>query len=83
MSAPTAAKLREIADWLDTLDKVAELWMTGVPVSPKTDIDKLQAARLAVHGKEVQNDLRAWAQAMEDKTGGWWRHIPEDEITAW
>jgi hypothetical protein len=68
MSAPTADKLREIADWLDTLDKVAELWMTGVPVSPNTDIDKLNAARLAVRDKEVQNDLRAWAQTMEDKT---------------
>ena len=56
--------LRTIADWLDTYDKLADYVIASGRVVGNSD--QLQAARNAVAGKAVQEDLRAWADALEN-----------------
>lgn len=58
----TAEKLREIANWLDTYDRLAEQYLdllegAGFPGTGE--------ALIAVQGKEVQDDLRRWADEVD------------------
>lgn len=59
----TAWKLREIANWLDTYDQMAEQYINLMCLDKSpVEVDELLAA---VRGKEVQDDLRAWADAID------------------
>lgn len=60
----TPEKLRKAADWFDTYDKLAEAhwWLleqTGLHQS-----DELAEVRAVSSSKEVQSELRAWADAL-------------------
>lgn len=56
----TAEKLRWIADWLDTYDNMAEKILGVGEMTP----DRMKTLT-AIRGKEVQADLRQWADAIE------------------
>ena len=63
--ALTPVALRQIADWLDTYDRMAtqyiefcRLWRLGTP-------KVLDAALAIVDGDTMQRDLRRWADEMD------------------
>ena len=62
-----ADAMRAIADWLDTYDRMAELFVqmrsSKYPVSEETQTKALEAVR----GKDVQKDLRDWADILETR----------------
>jgi hypothetical protein len=65
----TADKLRTIAGWLDTYDKLAERFVALT----RSAIQQEAAATMlvTVRGSEVQDDLRHWAEAIDaSATGG-------------
>lgn len=57
----TAEKLREIANWLDTYDKIIERVIFTMGGDDVLDGEAL----IAVRGKEVQEDLRRWADEID------------------
>jgi len=50
-----AAKLRDIADYLDSIDKLADVLVEHAH----------PAFRALSHGDEMQRDLRAWADELD------------------
>ncbi len=59
----TPGRLREIADWLDTLDRACQVLLSLMPLGQRDSVwDK---AMNTVKGKEIQDDLRRWADEME------------------
>lgn len=61
----TPEKLREIADWFDAYDELAESYLALVgSYELVRDGERLASALVAVRGKEVQTDLRRWADAI-------------------
>jgi len=65
----TAEKLYMIADWFDTYDKVAELWLNAL-VENGVAPERVEPARKASQGKELQTDLRWWAAQLERSNAG-------------
>lgn len=66
--AMTPTALRNIADWLDTYDDLAAAYF-DLLVDTGTPADDLVRVRAATSGKEVQDDLRRWADELESSTG--------------
>lgn len=61
----TAWKLREIANWLDTYDELAEAYMRLRREQGDPGIaEAVKSALSVVRGKEVQDELRAWANQL-------------------
>ncbi len=58
----TSEKLREIANWLDTYDLLAEKYLDLLEQAGVTGTYK---ALVACRGKEVQDDLRNWADDID------------------
>lgn len=67
----TADKLRTIANWLDTYDKLAITFfdllgdLTIKGHIPEMELKALEDAREVAEGKSIQNDLRRWADELE------------------
>lgn len=61
----TGEKLRSIASWLDTYDAIVEQVIITVEGGIDLDGKKLTAVR----GKDVQDDLRRWADELDALTG--------------
>lgn len=61
----TPYKLREIAGWLDTYDKMAESYLMHIEHSGWASSEDLAEARLTIDSDEVQAELRAWANQIE------------------
>jgi hypothetical protein len=59
----TPAKLRAVADWLDTLDAVARAWMAGEAPKVAPNAEAMQA--VGETATEVQDDLRRWADELD------------------
>lgn len=62
----TAEKLRKVADWLDTYDTMAAEFIAICERSGVGPPETLKGARAACAGTEVQDDLRAWADTLDD-----------------
>lgn len=60
---PPPEKLRTVADWLDTYDSMAALWLDAMQRD-----ERVERALAATQGKEVQADLRAWADRIDALT---------------
>lgn len=60
----TPEKLRAVAHWLDTYDELFE----HIVIQVKGDIEIQGDALIAARGKEVQTDLRRWADELEKET---------------
>lgn len=62
----TAEKLRDIADWLDLYDRLAESYINLIESIGRTPASAdVEATIAVVRGEEVQNDLRHWADAID------------------
>lgn len=65
----TPGKLRSIADWLDTYDGLANVLLDLIRLRRIDVSEKVRgtvyAATAVASGKEVQADLRRWADEME------------------
>ena len=61
----TAEKLRYIADWLDIYDRMADQYVSALVAGGGLVPTDAERAKVAVRSKEVQTDLRAWANAIE------------------
>ncbi len=61
----TAEKLRTLASWLDTYDRMAAVFWDLCEKLEVRPPEELQKAREVSAGKEVQVDLRAWADAID------------------
>lgn len=61
----TPDKLRSIANWFDTYDVIIERVIFTMGGDDVLDGERL----IAVRGKDVQVDLRRWADAIEAQTG--------------
>lgn len=59
----TADKLRLIAGWLDTYDRLAEQYL--LLVGDNFDSAAVNQALSATQGKAVQADLRRWADSID------------------
>jgi hypothetical protein len=59
------AALRDIADWLDTYDRLAAAHFDLLERLEEADAETLAPARVVAAGEEVQADLRRWADDME------------------
>lgn len=71
MNEMTPHALREIAGWLDTYDAMAQLWLRGIPpVNNHWSMEVMQLqldeALEIVGSREIQKDLRRWADEMEN-----------------
>jgi hypothetical protein len=67
----TAEKLRTLAEWFDTYDAIIEQVIFTLDGEEATD----GKALVAVRGKDVQEDLRRWA----DDIDRWLTHIASPE----
>jgi len=78
-SGMTAEKLRDVADWLDTCDKVLLAYISLVrEFLPNVRTEGIQAMIADIEGKGVQEDLRRWADEID------WQSVSdydEDTIT--
>lgn len=63
----TAANLREIAAWVDVLDKIARAYIDLTLSAGIEQRSELLAAMETVSGTEVQDDLRRWADEMDER----------------
>jgi hypothetical protein len=61
----TPAKLRLIADWFDTYDRLALAHFDLLQNLGVWEEAELEPVRQVTRGTEIQNDLRAWANALE------------------
>ncbi len=67
----TAEKLRDIADWLDTYDELAQAHILLVEALKTrgffkhVTVDDAAGALEEAAGKAVQNDLRRWADDID------------------
>jgi hypothetical protein len=67
MSVPdgmTSEKLRAIADWFDTYDKMAKQYFTILENNGRTGTEK---AREACDSDEIQAELRYWADLIDER----------------
>lgn len=73
------AKLREIAGWLDTYDRMAAKFTDHLLLAG--EIPPLEAAKLhdVTGGKQVQRELLAWADAIEEQCPPFPKEDFEDE----
>jgi hypothetical protein len=64
----TSTKLRQLANWFDTYDRMAEKYIEAT----SDQFDPLRIAELLaiVRGDGVQDDLRRWADDL-DASGSW------------
>lgn len=62
---PTAERLRRVAAWLDTYDALAASYFDLLERDGLAVPEELVDVRAAASGKEVQSDLRRWADAIE------------------
>lgn len=60
----TPGKLRYIADWLDIFDKITQSYIDLL----NFETDEAEQALYAVRKKEVQDDLRSWADHIQEAT---------------
>jgi hypothetical protein len=67
----TAEKLRTIAGWLDTYDRLAARYVDLIEVLVEKGLTTVnadyEAALRVAAGKEVQDDLRRWADAIDER----------------
>ena len=63
----TPGALRTIANWLDTYDQMAERYWQILEANGIGDPEQLAAAREATARKDMQNDLRRWANEMDQR----------------
>lgn len=62
----TAEKLREVADWLDTYDSLATSYISLIhTLRVKRDITTIVSLLETVQSKDVQADLRRWADDID------------------
>lgn len=66
----TPAALRNIADWLDEYDDMAEEFWDFLQLMEIGTPEKLARVRAATRGTEVQDDLRRWADDLLGKPDG-------------
>ncbi len=66
----TAEKLRTLAGWLDTYDRMAEVFWDLCERSSVRPPEELVKAREVTAGKEVQADLLAWSRDLDEKVQG-------------
>lgn len=57
----TSEKLRAVASWLDTYDAIVERVVFAIGGEDVLDGERL----VAIRGKEVQDDLRRWADDID------------------
>jgi len=67
MSDLNAEALRNIADWLDTYDDLAEQYFDLLVIQGLRYGDEVAAARAACDSDEIQVDLRRWADELEQE----------------
>lgn len=61
----TADKLRDIAEWLDTYDRLAKVFLEGLVRGGMKTSEEIQSPLAATQSTVVQDELRAWADAIE------------------
>ena len=71
----TAEKLREIANWLDLYDRIAARYLDILGDEGVVDPESLERARDVVASDEIQQDLRRWADELEESQ--YWIDIME------